>query len=78
MPAGQEVAVLLPLPVNRLGGVGPATAQRLHRAGIRTIGDLATASLPDLVDWFGHAHGGGCPYGFCQAARASFSTGLCW
>jgi hypothetical protein len=21
---------------------------------------------------------GGCPYGFCQAARASFSAGLCW
>ncbi len=21
---------------------------------------------------------GGCPYGFCQAASASFSAGLCW
>ncbi|WP_308285400.1 DNA polymerase IV [Actinoplanes hulinensis] len=56
---GDELAFLHPLPVNRLGGVGPATEQRLHRSGVRTIGDLATVALDDLVDWFGTAHGTG-------------------
>ncbi|KUL24272.1 DNA polymerase IV [Actinoplanes awajinensis subsp. mycoplanecinus] len=59
IPAGQELAVLHPLPVKRLGGVGPATEQRLHRSGVRTVGDLAAVSLELLVDWFGTAHGTG-------------------
>ncbi|WIM98326.1 DNA polymerase IV [Actinoplanes oblitus] len=59
VPAGQELAVLHPLPVSRLGGVGPATEQRLRRSGVRTVGDLARVPLDDLVDWFGTAHGQG-------------------
>ncbi len=66
VPAGQELAVLHPLPVRRLGGVGPATELRLHRAGVRTVGDLAARSLDDLVDWFGTAHG----HGLFRLARA--------
>jgi DNA polymerase-4 len=59
VPGGQELAVLHPLPVKRLGGVGPATEQRLHRSGVRTVGDLARVPLDDLVDWFGTSHGTG-------------------
>ena len=66
VPAGQELAVLHPLPVRRLGGVGPATEQRLHRSGVRTVGDLAARPLDDLVDWFGTAHG----HGLYRLARA--------
>jgi DNA polymerase-4 len=55
--AGDEQALLHPLPVTRLPGVGPATAERLRRAGIHTIGALAQAPLPQLLDWFGQAHG---------------------
>ncbi|MEU4161410.1 DNA polymerase IV [Actinoplanes sp. NPDC026670] len=66
VPPGDELLVLHPLPVRRLGGVGPATEQRLHRSGIRTVGDLAAAPLEDLVDWFGTAHG----HGLFRLARA--------
>jgi DNA polymerase-4 len=54
---GHEQELLHPLPVTRLPGVGPATAERLRRSGIHTIGRLAQAPRPDLVDWFGQSHG---------------------
>ncbi|WP_409329437.1 DNA polymerase IV [Trujillonella humicola] len=56
---GTEIEVLHPLPVTTLGGVGPATAERLHAVGVRTVGDLAARSLPDLVALVGRAHGAG-------------------
>ncbi len=36
-----EEAFLLPLPVERLWGVGKVTSEKLHRLGIRTVGQLA-------------------------------------
>ncbi len=39
--AGDERAFLDPLPVQRLWGVGPATLEKLHRIGIRVVGDFA-------------------------------------
>ncbi|MCV2491856.1 DNA polymerase IV [Geodermatophilus sp. YIM 151500] len=56
---GTELDVLQPLPVTRLGGVGPATAERLRAVGVRTVGDLARKTLPDLVSLAGRAHGTG-------------------
>jgi DNA polymerase-4 len=56
---GTELDVLHPLPVTRLGGVGPATAERLHQVGVKTVGDLAARSLTDLVALVGRAHGAG-------------------
>ncbi|MCF6507874.1 DNA polymerase IV [Blastococcus sp. MG754426] len=56
---GGELDLLHPLPVTRLGGVGPATAERLHQVGVRTVGDLAAKSLPDLIALAGRAHGAG-------------------
>jgi DNA polymerase-4 len=56
---GAELGVLHPLPVTRLGGVGPATAERLHQVGVKTVGDLAAKSLTDLVALAGRAHGAG-------------------
>jgi DNA polymerase-4 len=59
VPPGGELAVLHPLPVTRLGGVGPATAERLHQVGVRTVADLAARPLTDLVALVGRAHGTG-------------------
>ncbi len=59
VPPGRELDVLHPLPVTRLGGVGPATAERLHQVGVKTVGDLAAKSLADLVALAGRAHGAG-------------------
>ncbi|MCW2700198.1 MAG: dinB2 [Blastococcus sp.] len=54
---GNELDMLHPLPVTRLGGVGPATAERLHQVGVTTVADLAAKSLTDLVALTGRAHG---------------------
>ena len=42
-----------PLPVKKIWGIGPATAQRFYRMGISTIGELRCLSLEELVDEFG-------------------------
>ncbi len=44
VPAGREAAFLAPFDVRRLPGVGPRAEERLRRAGVGTIGDLAVLS----------------------------------
>jgi DNA polymerase-4 len=39
---GQEAAFLAPLPVGELWGIGPKSAEHLHKLGIRFIGELAS------------------------------------
>jgi len=57
VPPGEEVAFLSPLPVQKLWGVGPVTAQRLAALGVTTIGELSQLSLEQLVAEFGERHG---------------------
>jgi DNA polymerase-4 len=57
VPDGQERAFLDPLPVERLWGVGPATAGRLRARGIRTVGDAARMDEEALVALLGRALG---------------------
>ncbi|MET9612763.1 DNA polymerase IV [Kitasatospora indigofera] len=56
---GQERAVLGPMSVRALPGVGPATEQVLRRAGLITVADLAEAGEAELVQLLGRAHGAG-------------------
>ncbi|KES05974.1 DNA polymerase IV [Streptomyces toyocaensis] len=54
---GTERALLGPLSVRTLPGVGPATGDHLRRAGIHTVGELAEAGEDELVRLLGRAHG---------------------
>ncbi|MFI7483026.1 DNA polymerase IV [Kocuria sp. M1R5S2] len=51
------VAFLAELPVSALWGVGARTAEALVGAGLRTVGDLAAAPLPQLTRLVGQAAG---------------------
>jgi DNA polymerase-4 len=53
VPPGEERAFLAPLPIERLWGVGPKTAERLHARGLRTIADVQTASQAALASLLG-------------------------
>ena len=59
VPPGTELTLLRPMRVSVIPGVGPATAERLRRAGIHTVEDLEAVSLDELVRLLGKAHGGG-------------------
>jgi DNA polymerase-4 len=55
VPPGEAKAWLAPLPVSALWGCGPKTEPRLHRLGLRTIGDVAAADPNRLERELGRA-----------------------
>ncbi len=57
VPPAEQAALLAPLPVGRIPGVGAVSAERLHRHGFHTIGELAGAGERELVRLLGRAHG---------------------
>jgi DNA polymerase IV len=57
VPAGEELAFLHPLPVERLWGVGPKTAGRLHARGLMTVGQAAAVPEGTLMAIAGRAAG---------------------
>ncbi|HXV33503.1 MAG TPA: DNA polymerase IV [Gaiellaceae bacterium] len=57
VPPDGELAFLHPLPVERLWGVGPVTAGRLHRLGIATVRQVAEFPEAALITILGRAAG---------------------
>ena len=54
---GTERDLLRPMKASVIPGVGPATTERLRRAGLHTVADLEGVSLDELVGLVGKAHG---------------------
>jgi DNA polymerase IV len=54
---GTELDLLRPMNVKVIPGVGPATTERLRRAGIHTVADLEQVSVEELVRLVGKSHG---------------------
>ena len=57
VPPGGELEFLHPLPVERIWGVGPSTAGKLHAHGVHTVGEAAQLSEPELMVVLGKAAG---------------------
>jgi DNA polymerase-4 len=57
VPPDNELGFLHPLAVERLWGVGPKTAAKLHARGIATVGEVARLAPPTLVSMLGLASG---------------------
>ncbi|CUR54107.1 DNA polymerase IV [metagenome] len=57
VPPGTERDLLRPMQVTVIPGVGPATAERLRRAGVLTVADLESLDLDELVRQVGRSHG---------------------
>ncbi len=55
--AGQEDAFLHPLPVEKLWGVGPRTAEKLHAWDVRLVGDAARLREAQLIHILGTGGG---------------------
>ena len=69
VPPGTELDLLRPMKVKVIPGVGPATAERLRRAGVHTVAELEAVSEDELVRLLGQAQG----HGLGQLARAQDS-----
>ena len=57
VPPPDELSFLHPLPVERLWGVGPVTARKLHDRGINTVGQVAWLDQDELMSMLGRGAG---------------------
>jgi DNA polymerase-4 len=57
VPPHAERAFLHPLQLEQLWGIGPASAAKLHARGLRTVGDVARLSEPELIAILGTGSG---------------------
>src|ERR671918_1701569 len=55
VPPDDELDFLHPLPIERIWGIGPATAAKLRARAITTVGDIALLAETTLVSMLGRA-----------------------
>ena len=71
VPIDGELAFLHPLPVERLWGVGPVTADKLRERSITTVAEVARLGEPALVRILGRALGTSPPRARAQPGSAA-------
>jgi DNA polymerase-4 len=54
---GTELDLISPLPIRKVQGIGPATAERLNRLGVHTVFDLQEISEKELIHELGASAG---------------------
>jgi DNA polymerase-4 len=54
---GDVAALIRPLSVRKVPGIGPKTEARLAAFGVRIVGELAAVPLDELVERFGRSYG---------------------
>lgn len=54
---GMEAEILAPMAIEAIPGIGPATAAKLHRYGIRLVADLQITPEDELIALLGVTHG---------------------
>jgi DNA polymerase-4 len=54
--AGQELELLRPMQVSVIPGVGPVTAEKLHRIGLHTVADLQQCPFDEIAHVIGKTH----------------------
>jgi DNA polymerase-4 len=56
---GLEAEILAPMAIEAIPGIGPATAAKLHRHGVRSISDLQATPEDELITLLGATQGAG-------------------
>jgi len=75
VPRDDIAGFLAPLPIERMWGVGPVAAERLHRIGVRTFGEMHTAGPWRLREIFGNHAASLLDLAVGKDARAVTPTG---
>ncbi len=73
VPDGMEAAILAPLPIQCIPGIGAKTQERLNKDGYKIIRDLKELSLDYLIQHYG-VHG----YHFYKESRGEDSRPVNW
>lgn len=73
IPAGLEAAFLASLPIGKIYGIGPKTAEYFYQDGIETIADLQALSMDEMIFRYGQRG-----YHYYHLIRGCDNRPVCW